>query len=98
MNWRLIGLSLLKFLAFAALVIGCNIAMMFLIVPISSAMHWSDAWLNQLAPAQMILGELTIGIPAIIATGVMAFIEKRSILSYGFTPSPIAGRRFLEGI
>lgn len=98
MNWRSAGTAVLKFLAFAAMVIACNMGLMFLLVPISSAMHWSDAWLNQLAPAQMILGELTIGIPALIATAVMAAVERRSMLSYGFAPSPIAGRRFLEGI
>jgi uncharacterized protein len=98
MNWRSIGIALLKFLAFAALVIGCNMGLMLLFVPLASAMHWSDAWLNQLAPAQMALGELTIGVPAIIATAVMAAVERRSILSYGFALGPGAGRRFLEGV
>ena len=98
MNWRDLGWAVLKFLLFAALVIGCNMGLMFLMVPLSSAMHWSDAWLNQLAPAQMTLGEITIGIPALTATGVMALIERRSILSYGFLFAPAAGRRFLEGV
>jgi membrane protease YdiL (CAAX protease family) len=97
MNWRAAGIAILKFLAFVALVMGLNWAVMYALVPLASAMHWSDAWMNQLAPAPMIIGYLSLGLIVVVATGVMALVERRSVLSYGFSLSPGATRKFFEG-
>ena len=98
MTWRARGIAILKFLAFVVLVIGLSRVLMYAFVPLASAMHWSDEWLDSLAPAPMGIGELSFGIIAVIATGIMALVERRSILSYGFAFVPGAGRKFLEGV
>ncbi len=87
-----------RFLAFVVLLIGLNMLVGSAITALAGAFHVSDAWLNQLAPGQMIIGELVVGIPVVVATFIMARLERRSILSYGFTPSPNAARQFWEGV
>lgn len=91
-------LAFIKFLAFVALVWVINLGVMYVLGALAPAMHWSDAWLDSLAPAPMAIGELGFGITAVVATAIMAIVERRSILSYGFQPSPDAARRFGEGV
>ncbi|MHB8152426.1 MAG: CPBP family intramembrane glutamic endopeptidase [Vulcanimicrobiaceae bacterium] len=53
---------------------------------------------DDLAPVPLLLDELTLLIPVLVATLVMAWFERRSVLSYGFTPSRTAAvPRLIEG-
>lgn len=87
-----------KFLIFVALAIGLNFAVGYALMGIIAATHLTDTWLRQLGPGQLSLDEISVGVPAIIATAIMAAIERRSILSYGFSPSPDAWSRFRAGV
>jgi CAAX protease family protein len=87
-----------RFLAFVAMLVGLNFLVGSAFESLFKALHVSDAWLNQLAPGQMMLDELAFGIPVVIATLVMALLERRSMLSYGFQPTAAARPRFMEGI
>jgi len=62
------------------------------------ALHVPDSWFIPLGPAQILVGELSTGVLVLIATGILAWFERRSILSYGFSPSPSSLPRFLQGL
>lgn len=87
-----------RFLAYVGIAVGLGLLIGRTFGPISGALHLSDAWLNALAPVPMLINEVLLAIPFLAATVVMARFERRSILSYGFSPSPRAAPRFVEGI
>jgi membrane protease YdiL (CAAX protease family) len=87
-----------RFLLYVVILVGVNILLGDIEPPLFMALHVSPAWLEQLAPGPMTLGELNIGIPVIIATFVMAKLERRSILDYGFQPGSKASPLFWEGV
>lgn len=87
-----------RVLAFFVIAIALNFAVGAAFSALIVPLHLSQAWLEQLGPGQMVLDELMVGIPVIVATLVMARFERRSILSYGFTPSAAARPHYFEGV
>lgn len=87
-----------RFLAFVAIVFALGWVLGMLADRAISWLHVPSRWLDSLAPAQMLIGEILFAIPTAVATYVMARLERRPILSYGFTPSPRSAARFLEGV
>ncbi len=86
-----------KFLLFVVLAIGAFLILSF--AAMSALSGIKAGWLDTLNPAAMFISEVTIGLPVLLATFVMARIERRSVLSYGFSPrAPKARRYFLEGV
>jgi CAAX protease family protein len=87
-----------RFLAYVAIVVGLNYLIGLIAEPLFKALHVSNAWLNVLGPGQLFAGEVLFAVPVIVATVVMARLERRSILAYGFMPSPRSKHRFFEGV
>lgn len=87
-----------RFLAYVAIVVGLNYLIGLIAEPLFKSLHLSNAWLNVLGPGQLFAGEVLFAVPVIVATFVMARLERRSILSYGFAPSPRSSERFFEGV
>ncbi len=87
-----------RFLLFALILVGVGMAVGNAAQAIAQANHTSGAWLNALAPAHMLLAELTTFVPVALATFVMAKLERRTFLAYGFSPSAEAGSLFGEGV
>ena len=86
-----------RFLLFVGLLVGLGYLGQMGVFAIAKAFNASDTWLNALAPVQMLIAEASSFVPIALATFIMAKLEKRGVLDYGFTPSPLARPQFLEG-
>jgi uncharacterized protein len=86
-----------RFLAFAALFFGLSYIFSFPLGWLGDALRIPNAWYNVLGPGQMAFQEVGLLIPVALTTYVMARLERRSILSYGFTPQPRAPGLYFEG-
>ena len=62
------------------------------------AFHIADAWFLPLGPGPVFASELQTGVIIVIATGAMAWFERRSPFSYGFTFASGAIPRLLQGL
>ncbi|HEV7180335.1 MAG TPA: type II CAAX endopeptidase family protein [Candidatus Baltobacteraceae bacterium] len=87
-----------RFAGFVVILVLLNMALGNVLPPLGHALGLSDAQLNELSPLRMFLAELSFFIPVLIATYVMARLERRTVLAYGYTPSPAAKGFFVEGL
>ncbi len=85
-------------LAFLALVFLIGSLISFPAQWLLQGLHIPDAWFAPLGPGQVFASELQTGVIILIATGVMAWFERRSLFSYGFTFSSEAMPRLLHGL
>ncbi len=86
-----------RFLAFVVLVMGLNLLVGMGLEALSKTPLVSRSWFDILGPGQMIVAEIGLLVPVLVATYVMARFEHRSILDYGFSPSPRARGLYVEG-
>ncbi len=83
-----------RFLAYAALLIGLQMAADALAGPVARALHVDDRTVN--APS-FLVAEIAEGLAVLIATAVLAFAERRRIDAYGLPVRLAFGKRFWEG-
>lgn len=83
-----------RFLAYAALLIGLQMAADALAGPVTRALHIDDRTVN--APS-FLVAEIAEGLAVLIATAVLAFAERRRIDAYGLPVRLAFGKRFWEG-
>lgn len=83
-----------KFLLYLAIAFAVTIPINWLL----ERLHVSDAWQSLLAPLPTLVYGLNGIAHAAAATAPMAWLEKRSLFSYGFTPAKESLAQYAQGI